>query len=65
MADQVGELLFLTLTSFDTVNITNKLILGVVKSKTNLEGNVLGTGINTCISPDPRAPLRGLHSGLD
>ena len=33
------------------------------ESKTNLEGNLLGTGFNTCVGPDARAPLRDLHSG--
>ena len=27
------------------------------KSKTNLEGNVLGTGINTCVDTGPRTSL--------
>ena len=34
------------------------------KSKTNLEGNVL-VQYQHLGRPDPRAPLRGLHSGLD
>ena len=73
MADRVGELLFPTLTGFDTVNITNKSILGGCldverydKSNTNLEGNELGSGPTlmhpfgacTRVGPDPLVDTR-------